>query len=331
VITLGLPALVESFFTDRLLRQRNVSPHTIGGYRDTFRLFLRFAAERRGKNPSALTIEELDPALVGEFLDYLENVRGNSARTRNVRLAAIHSFFRYVAWKEPVHVLHCQRILAIPSKRHERRPVEFLTHEEVAALLAAPDVSRWIGRRDRMLILLAVQTGLRVSELTALRLADVVFGTGAHVRCEGKGRKFRCTPLRSDVSEALPAWLAERARIPGDTVFPSAQGRPLHTDAVGRLVAKHVAAAQKACPGLAGRRITPHVLRHTTAMDLLLKGIDRVTIALWLGHESVETTQIYLHADLRLKERALARTTPQGGEPGRFKPDDSLLAFLEGL
>jgi len=331
MISSRFPALLQGFFTDRLLRQMRASSHTIASYRDTFRLLLHFATERRGKTPSDLTIEDLDATFITEFLDHLETVRGNSARTRNVRLAAIHSFFQYVAWTEPAHALHCQRILAIPNKRYERRTIEFLTHEEVEALLAAPDVSRWIGRRDRMLMLLTVQTGLRVSELTALRLADVVFGTGAHVRCEGKGRKFRCTPIRSEVSEPLSAWLAERAAIPGDTVFPSAQGRALHTDAVGRLVAKHAAAAQKACPTLAGRRITPHVLRHTMAMDHLLKGIDRLTIAMWLGHESVETTQIYLHADLRLKERALAHITPHGGEPGRFMPDDSLLAFLEGL
>jgi site-specific recombinase XerD len=331
VIASRFPALLQGFFTDRLLRQKMASSHTIASYRDTFRLLLHFAMERRGKAPSLLTIEDLDATFIGEFLDHIETVRGNSARTRNVRLAAVHSFFQYVAWTEPAHALHCQRILAIPNKRYERRVIEFLTFEEVEALLAAPDVSRWIGRRDRMLILLAAQTGLRVSELTALRPADIVFGTGAHVRCEGKGRKFRCTPLRSEVCESLPAWLAERAALPGDTVFPSAQGRPLHTDAVGRLVAKHAAAAQRACPTLTGRRITPHVLRHSSAMDFLGKGIDLTTIAIWLGHESVETTRIYLHADLRLKERALAHTTPHGGEPGRFRPDDSLLAFLEGL
>jgi site-specific recombinase XerD len=331
MIPSSLPALIESFFTDRLIRQRSASPHTVAGYRDTFRLLLRYAAERREKAPCALTIDDLDPSLIGEFLDHLETVRENSARTRNVRLAAIHSFFRYVAWTEPTHALLCQRVLAIQSKRHVRRPVEFLSHEEVEALLAAPDVSRWIGRRDRMLLLLAVQTGLRVSELTALRPADIELGKGAHVRCTGKGRKFRCTPLRSDVIVALRSWLAGRASIPGHTVFPNAQGAPLHTDAVGRLVDKHTVTAVNSCPSLAGRRITPHVLRHTAAMDLLFNGVDRSVIALWLGHESVETTQIYLHADLRLKEKALACTTPHGGEPGRFEPDDKLLAFLESL
>lgn len=327
----GLPALVEGFFTDRLLRQKSASPHTVAAYRDTFRLLLRFAAELHGKTPCSLTIDDLDPACIGEFLLHLERIRHNSVRTRNVRLAAVHSFFRYVSWTEPTLALLCQRILAIPNKRHDRGMVEFLSREEVEALLIAPDTDRWIGRRDRTLLLLAVQTGLRVSELTALCPSDVRLGTGAHVRCRGKGRKFRCTPLRSEVLAALEAWLNERAMMPGSTVFPNAQGQPLHTDAVGRLVAKHVATATRSCPSLAKRRITPHTLRHTAAMDLLLNGVDRSVIALWLGHESVETTQIYLHADLRLKERALACTTPHGGEPGRFKPDDKLLAFLESL
>jgi site-specific recombinase XerD len=325
------PALLQAFFTDRLLHQRRASPHTVAAYRNTFRLLLRFAATRLGRAPSRLALADLDAAFLGEFLDHLERDRGNSARSRNARLAALHAFFRYVALAEPAHALHCQRVLAIPSKRFERGIVEFLGEEEVEALLDAPDPATWIGRRDRAILLVAVQTGLRVSELTALRHQDVTFGTGAHVRCHGKGRKLRCTPLRRDVARVLQAWLRERPAAPDDPVFSASRGGRLSEDAVERLVAKHVATAQRSCPSLEGKRVTPHTLRHTAAMHLLRRGVDRSVIALWLGHESIETTQIYLHADLRLKEQALARTACSGLAPGRYHPDDAVLAFLESL
>lgn len=327
----SFPALVQGFFTDRLLRQRRASPHTIAGYRDTFRLLLRFAAERLRKPPTELTIDNLDASFIGNFLDHLEVSRGNSARTRNARLAAIRSFFRYVALSEPACALLCQRVLAMPNKRHERRCVEFLTRTEVQAVLTAPDASTWTGRRDRTLLLVAVQTGLRVSELINLRSQDVVLGTGAHVRCEGKGRKQRCTPLRKDAAAMVKTWMRERRGLPDDPVFPSLRGGPLSRDAVERLVAKYTATARRRCPSLARKRVTPHVLRHTAAMDLLQHGVDRSVIALWLGHESPETTQMYLHADLRIKERALARTAPTDVKPGRYRPSDGLLTFLEAL
>jgi site-specific recombinase XerD len=327
----SLPALVQAFFTDRLLRQRRASPHTVAGYRDTFRLLLRFAAEQLGKTPTELEIEDLDASFIGGFLDHLEARRGNSARTRNARLAAIRSFFRYVALNEPAHALLCQRVLAMPSKRHERRTIEFLDRPEIDALLTSPDISTWMGRRDRTLLLVAIQTGLRVSELIGLSNQDVVLGTGAHVRCEGKGRKQRCTPLRKDTVAMVEAWQRERRGFSEDPLFPSLRGGPLSRDAVERVVAKHVAAAQPRCPSLKRKKVTPHVLRHTAAMELLQHGVDRSVIALWLGHESVETTQMYLHADLRLKEQALSRTTPVGVKPGRYRPDDGLLAFLEAL
>lgn len=328
---MSFQSLLQSFFLDRLLRQRQASPHTIASYRDTFRLLLQFAASRLSTAPSKLRTEQLDTAFIGQFLDHIEKERGNSARTRNARLAAIHSFFRYVALNEPAHALLSQRVLAMPNKRHERKPICFLDSTEIAALLTAPDPASWTGRRDRTLLEVAIQTGLRVSELIDLRCQDVVLGTGAHLRCEGKGRKCRCTPLPQEVASQLQKWLRERSGQPTDIVFPSIRRGPLSRDAIELLISKYLATAEKRCPSLHHKKITPHSLRHSAAMQLLHSGVDRSVIALWLGHESVETTQMYLHADLRLKEQALARTTPVGVAPGRYHPDDRMLAFLEAL
>jgi site-specific recombinase XerD len=322
---------LEAFFTDRLIRQRRASPHTIGGYRDTFRLLLGFVRQRFKKAPSRLAIEDLDAPLIGAFLDYLEQERGNSARTRNVRLAAIHSFFRYLALQEPTHGAVIQRVLAMPSKRYDRRPIGFLTHPEMEALLAAPARATWSGQRDHALLLVALQTGLRVSELIGLRCQDIVLSTGAHLRCQGKGSKERCTPLRKDAVAVLRSWLRARAGAPSDPVFPNARGGSLSRDAVEDLLAKHLAIARDRCHSLKRKRVSPHVLRHSTAMDLLQRGIDRSVIALWLGHESAETTQMYLDANLELKEKILAKTTPFDVRPGRYRPDDRVLAFLKSL
>jgi site-specific recombinase XerD len=326
-----LPPLVEGFFIDRLMRQRHASPHTVASYRDTFRLLLGFAQKQTGKQPSAMNVGEIDTVLIGAFLDHLEKTRGNCARSRNARLAAIRSFFQYAALHEPTHSASIQRVLAIPSKRWTRAPIAFLTRPEVDALLAAPDQRAWIGRRDHTLLLVAVQTGLRASELTGLVCQDVVFGAGAHVRCLGKGRKERCTPLTRPVASALRRWLGERAGSPADAVFPSSRGGALSRDAVEYLVAKHVAAARRTCASLGRKQVSAHVLRHTTAMQLLQAGVDRSVIALWLGHESVETTQEYLEADLAMKEATVAKTAPLKARVGRFKPGDQLLAFLVGL
>jgi len=326
-----LAPLLQSFFTDRLFQQRRASPYTIASYRDSFRLLLAFAKERLHTEPSDLDLKVLDAPFLTEFLHHLETERGNTARTRNARLAAIHSFFRYVAVSDPAYAHQCQRVLAMPGKRHEKRAIDFLNETEIDALLAAPDASSWIGRRDRTLLSLVSQTGLRVSELIGLRCQDIVLGTGAHVRCEGKGRKERCTPLRREVVALARAWLRERHGQPQDPLFPSLRGGALSRDAVEDLVAKHAAAAQERCPSMRGKRIAPHVLRHSTAMSLLHHGVDRAVIALWLGHESVETTQMYLHADMLVKEKALSQTTPSGAKPGRFRPADRLLRFLEAL
>ncbi len=331
MISANFSSLLQCFFTDRLLRQRQASPNTVAGYRDCFRLLLNFAKEQLGKMPSEIRVEDLDAPFIGIFLDHLESVRKNSARTRNARLGAIHSFFRYVALEEPALALHCQRILAIPNKRHERRPIEFLDREEMDALLAVPNLSTWLGRRDRTLLLVGVQTGLRVSELIGLNCQDVVLGTGAHVRCLGKGRKRRCTPLRPETAKLMDTWLRERRGQPEDPLFPSIRGNRLSRDAVERLITKYTRRAERTCPSLKQKKVSPHVLRHAAAMDLFHHGVDRSVIALWLGHESVESTQMYLHADLRLKERALSRTASLGIKPARFRPDDKLLAFLESL
>jgi integrase/recombinase XerD len=327
----NLPRLLEAFFTDRLVRQRQASPHTIAGYRDTFRLLLGFAQQRLKKEPSAFGLEDLDAPLVVAFLEHLEKVRGNSARTRNVRLAAIHSFFQYAALHEPGYSALIQRVLAIPSKRYDRNLVGFLTRPEIDVLLSIPDRSCWGGRRDYVLLLLAVQTGLRVSELIGLRPQDVVLGTGAHVRCEGKGRKERCTPLRKEAIGALRGWLRECSADPAGPLFPNARGGRLSRDGIQYLVAKYVVVARQRCPALRKKRVSPHVLRHSLAMDLLDHGVDRSVIALWLGHESTETTQVYITANLKLKEKALAKVTPMKARAGRFRPGDRLMAFLKGL
>jgi site-specific recombinase XerD len=327
----SFPALLEAFFTDRLIRQRQASPHTIASYRDTFRLLLQYAQQQLHKAPSDLAMPEIDTPLLGAFLDHLEQQRHNSARSRNVRLAALHSFFRYVALHEPQHSALAQRVLAMPSKRHVRRPIEFLTQDEVEALLAAPDQATWTGRRDRAMLLLAVQTGLRAAELLGLRCQDIALGRGAHVRCLGKGRKLRCTPLRADTVTVLRSWLRERQGEPADPAFPSVRGTALSHDALQYLLAGHLAMARRECPSLARKRVTPHVLRHTAAMTLLQHGADRSTIALFLGHESIETTSIYVHADPKLKEEALAKTVPTHLRSRRYRPTDRLLAFLKGL
>jgi site-specific recombinase XerD len=329
--TSTFPQLLQSFFVERLMQQRRASPHTIASYRDTFRLLLAFAKERLHKNPSEIELTALDTTLVADFLHFLETKRKSSIRTRNIRLAALHSFFRYVALCDPTHAQLCQRVLAIPTKRHEKRPIDFLSEAEIEALLGAPKTSTWLGRRDRTLLHLAIQTGLRVSELTSLRCQDVILGTGAHVRCEGKGRKQRCTPLRRDVAAFTKSWLRERQGQPEDPLFPSTRGGPLSRDAVEGLVEKYATIAQQRCPSIKGKRITPHVLRHSSAMSLLHHGVDRSVIALWLGHESTATTEIYLHADLHIKEKALSRTASGTAKPTRYRPTDRTLAFLEAL
>jgi integrase len=327
-----LAPTLEAWFTERLVGQRHASPNTIAAYRDTWRLLLGFIESKAAKQPSQLDIGDLDAELIGDFLNHLERDRHNSIRTRNLRLASIRSFFRYAALRHPEHASLIARVLEIPTKRGERNEVRHLEEAEVDALLAAPNRETWTGRRDHVLLDVAVQTGLRVSELTGLRVGDVELGTGAHVRCRGKGRKERCTPLAKETVALLRTWMRETCGSPEDPLFPTRRGAPLTRSAVGCLVAKHAATTAGSCPSLLAKHPTPHTLRHTCAMSLLRSGCDCSVIALWLGHESVVTTaRIYLHGDLSIKERALERTRPLHVKPGRYRPADPLLAFLTGL
>jgi integrase/recombinase XerD len=327
----AVAATLQAFFTDRLMTQRQASPHTIAAYRDTWKLLLGYCMEQTGRHPADLDFADLDAPLIGAFLTHLETDRGNSVTTRNVRLTAIHSLFRYAALQVPEHAALIARVLAIPTKRHDHPTVCFLTLEEIRALLAAPDTSTWTGRRDHTLLLVATQTGLRVSELTGLSIQDVHLDAGAHVYCRGKGRKDRCTPLTSQTSSVLRSWLAERGGNPADPLFPTRAGHRLSRDAVEHLVTKHTTTATSHCPTLQAKTVSPHTLRHSAAMTLLRSGTDITVIALWLGHESPASTRVYLHADMAMKERALARTTPPDVTPGRYTAPDTLLNFLDQL
>jgi site-specific recombinase XerD len=326
-----LAPVLQGFFTDRLTQQKKASPNTVAAYRDTCRLLLSFAQAKTGKAPSRLSLADLDAALVGAFLQHLETHRGNGSATRNARLAAIHSLFHYAALKAPEHAAVISQVLAIPPRRRERAIVSYLTAEQADALIAAPDRTTWHGRRDHALLLLAIQTGLRVSELTGLARQDIHLGAGPHVRCHGKGRKDRATPLTGQTVKVLRTWLAELDPAPDSPLFPTQAGGPLSRDAVERLVAKHATAAADRCPSVKAKNVTPHTLRHTAAMSLLKAGVDTSVIALWLGHETPETTQVYLHADMTIKEQALARVHQPGTSPGRYRPPDTLLTFLETL
>jgi integrase/recombinase XerD len=329
-MTLLAPTL-QAWFTERLITQRDSSPQTIAAYRDAFRLLLAFASQRTGKQPCQLDIDDLDAELISAFLNHLEQDRGNSPRTRNARLAAIHSLYKYTALRHPEHLQTIGRVMAIPFKRHQQPGLNYLNLDEIKALLAAPDRATWLGRRDHALMMLTVLTGVRVSELVTLTVSDVQLGTGAHIKVIAKGRKLRTATLTRETVAVLRQWLKERQGQPQDTLFPTRQGRPLTRYGVGILLAKHTTTAASSCPSLKTKRVTPHTLRHTNAMLLRAGKIDIATIALWLGHESIKTTYIYQQTDPALKEQAVARIAPLGTKPGRYQPTDALLAFLEGL
>ena len=328
----ALAPILQGFFTDKLIRQRRAGQNTLAAYRDTCRLLLQFASRTTATAPSGLDLAQIDAGLVTAFLTHLETDRANTVATRNARLAAIHSLFRYAALRAPEHADQIARVLAIPPKRCDRAVVSFLTSTEIDALLAAPDRTTRLGRRDHALLLLACQTGLRVSELIALTRGDIHLDQhGAHVRCDGKGRKERATPLTRQTVAALRVWLAEHQGGPADPVFTTGAGRRLSRDAVAKLVRKHAASAAPTCPGIAAKNVSPHTLRHSAAMALLHAGVDTSVIALWLGHEDPSSTQAYLHADMSIKENALARIQPPTSRPGRYRAPDALLAFLDNL
>jgi site-specific recombinase XerD len=329
-MTLLAPSL-QAFFTDRLLTQRQASPNTIAAYRHAFQLLLRFATDQTGTPPSELDIADLDAQVIASFLDHLEHSRGNTIQTRNNRLAAIHSLFAYLALHHPEHADTIQRVLAIPHKRATKNLLTYLTDPEVNALLAACDQRIWTSRRDHAMLALTIQTGLRISELIALDCQDITLGTGANVHTIGKGRKARRTPLTPPIRRILTAWLKERTGSPDDPLFPTRTGTRLSRDAIEHRLAHHLQTAAGNCPSLATKHITTHTLRHTAAMRLLLAGNDITVIALWLGHEQITTTQIYLHADMTHKQQAIDRTKPINAKPGRYRPSDTLLAFLDAL
>jgi integrase/recombinase XerD len=329
-MTLLAPSL-QAFFTDRLMRQLQASGHTIRSYRATWRLLLLFAAAQKGKAPSGLDFADISAPLITSFLDHLEHQRGNTVRTRNLRLAAIHSMFAYAAPQHPEHADDIARVLALPGKRFRTTIVTHLAEEEITALLKAPDPGTWTGRRDHALLLTAVTTGLRASELAGLTRAGTHLGGGPHLECHGKGRKDRVTPLLRDTVDVLATWLGENPGGPCSPVFPTRRGTAMSQDAIEDCVKRHAATAAAACPSLTSKNVTPHVLRHTCAVRMLRSGIDIAVIALWLGHESTRTTMIYLKADLELKQRALDRTVPVDGQPGRYQPPDDIIDFLDRL
>ncbi len=327
---IGFPQLVQDFFLRRLIAQRGASARTVEAYRDAFELLLGFAEQRTGKPPSALSLADLDAPLVLDFLDHLETGRGNTARTRNARLAAIHSFMRYAASRDPASLPVTARVLAIPAKRFDRPVLGYLSREQIAAILAAPDRRTWSGRRDAVLLATAYNTGARVSELTALRVPDVLLDRQAAVHLHGKGRKQRVIPLWKTTAAELRTWLAQISSEPGTPVFPNRAGMPMTRSGIRDRLDRAVTAATQTCP-LRGQHVTPHTLRHSTAMHLLQSGTDLAGIALWLGHENPATTHQYLEADLAAKQAVLQRLTDPSPAPAQFQPGDQLLAFLEGL
>lgn len=323
--------LVQSFFTQHLQMNKRASPQTIASYRDTLKLLLQYIKEQSGREPSVLHVADLDAPVILSFLDHLEQQRNNSIRSRNARLAAIRTFFRWIALRDPESVGLATRVSAIPLKRTNKKLVQALSRSEIDAILAAPDLTQWQGRRDHALLLTLYNSGARVSEITALLRSQVHFGASTFLQLHGKGRKERAVPLWSKTSRALQAWFRELEGAPHQLAFPSARGKPLSRDGADYILQQAVATAISQCPSLVGKNISPHSLRHTTAMHLLQSGVDISVIALWLGHESIETTHIYLEADLQTKERALNKLAPAGSEIPRFKAKDDVLAFLATL
>ncbi len=324
-------ALVQGYFSQRLVEQQNASVRTVASYRDTFRLLLGYLQTTRKRAVAALTLADLDAPVIAAFLDHLERRRHNGIRTRNARFAAIRSFLRCAASREPESLPVVQRVLAMPMKRFARPALTFLSREEMSALLEAPDDSTWSGQRDRALFALMYNTGARVSEAIAVRRADLSLDATRSVRIMGKGRKERTVPLWKGTARQLSDWAARISMAPEALLFPSRGGGQLSRSGVEKRLQHAVAVAVGRCPTLSGKRVSPHTLRHTTAMHLLQAGVDITVISLWLGHESTETTHQYVEANLVMKEEALAKLEEIAIPDVRYRASDELLRFLDGL
>jgi site-specific recombinase XerD len=326
-----LPAVLQRFFCEYLIQQRNVSAHTVASYRDTLRLLLSFLELRVGRRPSMLRLEDLNAANLTAFLDYCEKERGNSPRTRNTRLAALRSFVRFALRCEPEAMLQLQAASAIPFKKCVKRVLGYLTTEETQAILEAVEGDRWSDRRDRLLFTAMYNTGARVSEIVGARVSDLTPSGTGRLMLHGKGRKERVVPLMKRTTKMMRAWVRENGLKPQSPLFPNARGAALTRSAVEKRLAKSLKRAAEKCPSLNDKNVTPHTLRHTTAMHLLQSGIALTVIALWLGHEDLTTTHTYMTSDLEMKERALNALQETSSQRHRFRPSDALLRFLDGL
>lgn len=327
----ALATQLQTYFSVFARTQRDLSEHTIAAYRDTWRMLIMFVSDKTTTRPERIGFDHINANNVTAFLDYLEHERGNSVATRNARLSAIRAVLTHAIPAQLEHTATISRVLAIPPKRHSKPMLEFLTAEESDELIAAPDRTRWSGRRDHALLVLAIQTGLRISELRSLTCADIHLGTGANVTCTGKGRRKRATPLTSTTVAVMAVYLAERQSRPGDALFCGPSGQQLSRDALEHRLQAHAAAAAAKCSSLADKHVTMHTLRHTAAMNLLGAGVDISVIALWLGHQRTQSTDAYLHADMRIKQAAIDRTRPADTKPGTYRPDPDILAWLAAL
>lgn len=322
---------LQTYFTTFAHTQRDLSANTISSYRDTWRMFLKYLTATLTVPTAELDFDAINATNVTGFLDHLEHERGNSPRTRNARLTAIRSVLGRALPDHPEHAATITQVLAIPPKRATRAVIEFLAPGEVDALLAAPDTTNWTGRRDHALLFLAVQTGLRISEICSSAIDDVHLGIGPNIACTGKGRRQRVTPLTRATVDIMTAYLAERITRPGSALFCGPHGQPLSRDALEHRLAKHLTTTTTTCPSLAGRHVTMHTLRHTAAMSLLAAGVDVSVIALWLGHADTHSTDAYLHADMSIKQAAIDRTRPPDVKPGTYQPEPDILAWLTAL
>ncbi len=325
------PSLLQNYFCQYLINQRQVSDRTVKCYRDTFCLLFKFAGEKLGKTASKLCLSDITAELILSFLNYLESVRHNSVTSRNVRLAAIRSFLHYAEYQEPQELPTIQRVLAIPMKRHDFKLIGFLTRDEINAIMSSVNTNTWSGQRDHVLFATLYNTGARVSEVISAKRGDVELNHGTVILLHGKGRKERSVPLWKSTSRLLRKWLDKINSDPKTPLFPNRFGSPMTRAGVEERLKVAVSKAEAICSSLASKKVSPHVIRHTTAMHLLQSGIDLTVIALWLGHENVNTTHKYLESDLQMKEKILNAVDDPKYKFNKKKISDSLIKFLEDL